>query len=57
MKKQFMLILQKKKVILVKDKTYIRNHDSKSGIYLTAAKVEQYILVDENKREREEAKK
>ena len=34
----------------------MRNSDYSSGIYLTAAKVDQYILVEENRREKEEEK-
>ena len=52
-----MAILYQKKVILVNDKTSMRNADSSLGIYLTAAKVAQCSLVAENRREKEEAKK
>ena len=38
-----MEILNQKKVILVNDETSMRNPDSRSGIYLTATKVSQYI--------------
>ena len=48
-----MMILQKKKVRLLNDEKSRRNRDSSSGIYLTAAKVVQYRLVDENWREKE----
>ena len=57
MKKEFMAIINKKRVRLLNDETYIRNPDSSSGFYLTAAKVAQYRLVDKNRREKEEAKK
>ena len=52
-----MLILNQKKVILVNDETSMRNPDSSSGIYLTAAKVAQGGLVADNRREKEETKK
>ena len=52
-----MTILHQKKVRLVNDEISRRNPDSSSGIYLTAAKVAQCTLVDENRREKEEAKK
>ena len=42
---------------LVSDENYRRKPDSNLGIYLIAAKVAQYILVNENRRENEEAKK
>ena len=42
---------------LVKDEASRRNPDSILGIYLTAVKVEQFILVAENRIEKEEAKK
>ena len=43
-----MIILHKNKVRLVNDITSSRNPDSSSGIYLTTAKVVQYILVAYN---------
>ena len=46
-----------KKLILVNDETSMRNPDSISGIYLTSDEAEQYRLVDENRREKEEAKR
>ena len=52
-----MAILNQKKVRLVNDETSTRNPDSSSVIYLTAAKVSKCRLVDENRRENEEAKK
>ena len=51
-----MAILNQKKVRLVNDETSTRNPDSSSVIYLTAAKVSKCRLVDENRRENEEAK-
>ena len=51
-----MAILNQKQVRLVNDETSMRNPDSSLGIYLTVAKVVQYILVTENRREKEEAK-
>ena len=56
-KKEFMAIINQKRVRLVNDETYMSNPDSSSGFYLTAAKVAQYGLVDRNRREKEEAKK
>ena len=47
-----MAILNKKKVRLVDDETFMSNHDSSSGIYLTAARAAQYILVADNRREK-----
>ena len=52
-----MMIMQKKKVRLLNDEKSRRNRDSSLGIYLTAAKVAQYRLVAENKRDKEKAKK
>ena len=52
-----MIILQQKNTRLVNDETSRRNIDSNLGIYLTAAKVAQYRLVADNRREKEEAKK
>ena len=53
-----MMILKQHKVKLVnKDTTTRRNPDLTSGVYLTAVKVAQYRQVDENRREKEEAKK
>ena len=52
-----MNIIQKKKALLENDVTSSNNPDSISGIYFTAAKLAQYKLVDENKREKEETKK
>ena len=40
-KKECMAILKQNKVRLVNDENSMRNPDSSSGIYLTAAKVEQ----------------
>ena len=42
---------------MVNDETSMRNPDSSLGIYLTAAKLAQRIIVAENKREKQEAKK
>ena len=50
-------MLNQKKVRLVNDETSMRNPDSSSGIYLTAAKVSQFRLVAENRKEKEEEKK
>ena len=52
-----MLILQQDKVILINDVTSRRSLDSNPGIYPTTAKVAQCRLVDENRREKEEAEK
>ena len=41
----------------VRNITTNMNSDSTPGIYLTAIKVSQYIMVAENRREKEEAKK
>ena len=41
----------------VRNMTTNMNSDSTPGIYLTAIKVSQYIMVAENRREKEEAKK
>ena len=57
MKKECMEILNQKKVILVNDETSMRKPDFSLVIYPTAAKVLQYRLVEENRKEREEAKK
>ena len=51
------MIPNQKKVRLVNDETSTRNYDSGKRIYLTIAKVAQYRLVDDNRREKEEAKK
>ena len=51
-----MTILHQNKVRLVNDETSRRNPDSILVIYLTAAKVSQFRLVAENRREKEEAK-
>ena len=45
-----MEILNQKKVILVNDETSMRNPDSSSGIYLTAAKVAQGVMVANNRK-------
>ena len=53
-----MMILNQKKVKLTNEDTDTRsNPDSTLGIYLTTVKVEQYIQVADNRREKEEAKK
>ena len=52
-----MMILQQKKVILVKYETSRRNPDLNLVIYLAADKVEQYRLVAENRIEKEEDKR
>ena len=57
MKREYMAILQKKKVILENDVTNGNNPDLSLVIYLTTAKVPQYRLVAGNKREKQEAKK
>ena len=49
-----MTILYQNNVILVNDETSMNNPDSSLVIYLTAAKVAQCRLVDENRREKEE---
>ena len=49
-KKEFMMILNQTKAILVNDETSRRNPDSSLEIYLTAAKLSQYRLVAENRR-------
>ena len=49
--------MQKNKVILENDVTTRRNPNSILLIYHTADKLAQFRLVDENKREEEEAKK
>ena len=41
----------------VRNMTTNMNSNSTPGIYLTAIKVSQYIMVAENRREKEEAKK
>ena len=51
-----MTVLNQNMVRLVNDETSMRNPDSSSGIYLTAAKVVQCRLMDENRREKEEGK-
>ena len=45
-----------KKLILDNDVTNRKKPDSSSEIYITAAKVLQYRLVADNRREKEEAK-
>ena len=57
MRKEFMAIQNHNKVILVNDETSMRKPDYSSVIYLTADKVAQFILVSENRIEKEEAKK
>ena len=52
-----MMMLQQNKVNSNNDVTTRKNPDSSPGIYLTAAKVAQYRLVAENKRDKEKAKK
>ena len=52
-----MLILQQKKVTLIHDLTSMSKPDFNLGIYLTTDKVAQYILVDDNEREKETTKK
>ena len=49
-----MMVLQKKEEILANYETSRRNPNSRLGIYLTAAKVSQFRLVAENRREKEE---
>ena len=49
-----MMILQQRKVRLVKDETSGRNPDSSSGIYPTATKLAQCILAAENRTEKKE---
>ena len=56
-KKEFTMILNQKKVRLVNNEASRSNPDSITLIYLTTSKVAQLILVDENRREKEEAKK
>ena len=57
MKKECMMILKQNKVRLVNDEKSRRKPDYSSGIYLTASKVLQYRLVDENLIEKEEEKR
>ena len=45
-----MTILNQKKVRLVNDETSMKNPDYRTGIYITAAKVGQCTLVNDNKR-------
>ena len=52
-----MVILNQNKLRLVNEETSMRNPDSSLGIYLTAAKVVQCRLLDENRKGKEEAKK
>ena len=52
MNKECMAVLNQKKVILVNDEKSMRNPSSSSIIYLTADKVAQFTLVDENRREK-----
>ena len=52
-----MTILNQRKTRLVNYETSMRNHDLSTGIYLTDAKVAQYRLMAENRKEKEEAKK
>ena len=52
-----MTILNQKETRLVNDETSMRNPDSRTRIYLTAAKVVKFRLVADNRREKEEAKK
>ena len=52
-----MTIINQKKVILVNDETSTSNPDFSTGIYLTADKVAQCILVSDNRIEKVEAKK
>ena len=47
-----MTILNKKKVRLVNGETSTRKPDLSTGIYLTNAKVAQYILVADNRQEK-----
>ena len=51
-----MMVLHQKKVKLVNDVISRRDHDYSSVIYLTAVKLSQCRLVDENRIEKEEAK-
>ena len=51
------MTMQKNKVRLENDVTTRKNHDSSLGVYLTSDKFAQCRLVDENRREEEEAKK
>ena len=50
------MILQQKMARFLNYETSRRNPDSSFGIYLTAAKVAQYRLVVENRKEKEEKK-
>ena len=56
MKKEHIMILQKKRMRLLNDVTSRRKPDLNLGIYLNAAKVAQYRLVNENSIEKEESK-
>ena len=51
-----MEILHQKKERLVNNETTKKNPDSGSVIYITTSKLAQCRLVDENRREKEEAK-
>ena len=58
MKIETMMIHQQKKIKLADENANTRsNHNSTSGIYLTAAKVAQCIQVAANRREMDEVKK
>ena len=52
-----MEILQKYKALLENDVATRKNPDYSLGVYLTAAKEAQYRLIDDNNREKDEAKK
>ena len=47
-----MMTPHQKKVILINDETFRKNPESSLGIYLTDAKVAQYRLVADNRREK-----
>ena len=60
MNKEYIVILNKNKLILendVSNMTTRMNPDPIPGIYLTSFKVSQFIMVDDNRRENDEAKK
>ena len=52
-----MSIINQKKVILVNNETSARNPCSSSGVYLTAVKLAQCRILNDNKIEKEKAKK
>ena len=57
MKKEYKTIVDQNNVRLVNYENFMRNPDSSTGIYLTADNVAQCIMVADNRREKEKAKK